>query len=247
MIFNTVIEDCLWLNWALAERALPPPPPPLVYDVYRNEAGGFVFASALLFRQHGLGARANLPGVSHPQCQIHVCTLDADGLESAWVFRMLLPNWLATSARWVAGRPARGARLDYPELGEPGARGERWTWSVRRTDRLIVEARLSSPPPGEGPSLGSFQRTVAYFRRQRAEYVMVRGRWQKVQVERESAEAMPVAATVVDSSLVAEHLPGGHSELPALHSSWLLPKVKTSFVYSTEGEGAAVPDAPAPL
>ena len=73
MIFRTVIQDCLWLNWALPESALPPPPPPLSYDVCRTDEGGFVFVSAMLFRQQGLGARAHLPGVSHPQCQFHAC------------------------------------------------------------------------------------------------------------------------------------------------------------------------------
>ncbi|MFQ5527401.1 MAG: hypothetical protein ACE5GX_14195 [Thermoanaerobaculia bacterium] len=247
MISHTVIQDCLWLNWALPEQSLPPPPPPLVYDVCRTDEGGFVFVSAMLFRQHGLGARANLPGVSHPQCQFHACALDGEGMECAWVFRMLLPNWLATSVRWVAGRPARGARLDYPALGVPGCEGDRWSWSVRRTDELAVEASLASPLPGSGPSLGSFQKTLAYFRRQRAEYVQVRGRWQRVQVDRQSADAMPVAAVVLEDALLADHLPGGQTDLPLLHSCWLLPTIKTSFEYASEGEHAAMPDAPAPL
>lgn len=247
MIFHTVIQDCLWLNWALPEGTLPPPPPPLTYDVCKTEQGGFVFVSALLFHQHGLGVRANLPGVSHPQCQFHVCSLDGEGMECAWVFRMLLPNWLATSVRWVAGRPARGARLDYPGVGHPGSKGDQWTWSVRRTDELIVEASLSSPAPGGEPSLGSFKETLAYFRRQRSEYVMVHGRWRRVQVDRESANAVPVSVSVLESSLLAEQLPGGHSELPALHSCWLLPTVKTSFEYAGDSERAAMPDAPASL
>ncbi len=75
----------------------------------------------------------------------------------------------------------------------------------------------------------------------------MRGRWQKVQVDRQSAEAMPVAVSLLEGSLLAEQLPGGHSELPALHSSWLLPTVKTSFEYAAEGERAALPDAPARL
>ncbi|MCP4203724.1 MAG: hypothetical protein GY769_17540 [bacterium] len=247
MIFRTVIQDCLWLNWAVPEEALPPPPRPLTYDVCRTREGGFVFVSAMLFRQHGLGPGINLPGVSYPQCQLHACALDGDRLECAWVFSMLLPNWLATSVRWVAGRPARGARLDYPAAGDPGRLGERWSWSVKRGSRFEVEANLSSPPPGAGPSLGSWKETLAYFRRQRLEYVLVRGKWQRVEVDRRSADAVPVRAAVLDDALVTEHLMKEGSSLPPLHSSWLLPTVKTSFEYAGEGEHSALPEAPAPL
>lgn len=246
MILRTVIQDCLWLNWAVPERDLPPPPAPLSYDVCKTPEGDFVFVSAMLFRQQGLGSGIKLPGVSSPQCQLHACALDGDGLECAWVFQMLLPNWLATSVRWVAGRPARGARLNYPVAGAPGCRGESWSWSVHRSRSLVVEARLASPPVGSGPSLGSWEETLAYFRRQRLEYVWVRGRWQRVEVDRSSTAVVPVAAGVLEHALISEHLVP-QASLPPLHSSWLLPTVRSSFEYAAEGEQSALPEAPAPL
>lgn len=247
MTLRTVIQDCLWLNWAIPERALPPLAKPLRYEVLRSGDGAFVFVSALLFRQHGLGSGKKLPAVSYPQCQLHVCALDGDGIECVWVFAMLLPNWLATSVRWVAGRPARGARLSYPAAGDPGFRGERWQWSIRRGKALAVEAELSVPPPGPGPSLGSWQETLAYFRRQRLEYVHVRGAWRRVEVERSGTGAIPVSAHVLEDGLITEHLGGGLERLPGVHSAWLVPSVNLSFEYAVEGESAALPEAPAAL
>ena len=247
MILHTVIRDCLRLNWAVPEEALPPLPEPLAYDLCKTRDGGFVFVSALLFRQHGLGSGMKLPGVSYPQCQLQAYALDGDGLECTWIFNVLLPNWLATSARWVAGRPARGARMDYPAAGDPGCRGEDWQWSVRRGSALAVEAKLSSSPPGAGPSLGSWEETLAYFRRQRLEYVQVRGKWRRVEVDRSSAAAVPLTARVLEGGLVIESLGGTAPSLPPLHSSWLLPTVDVSFEYFVEGEHAAMPEAPAAL
>ena len=247
MILQTVIQDCLWLNWAVLPEALPPLTKPLAYDVCKTRDGDFVFVSALLFRQHGLGSGMKLPGVSYPQCQLHACALDGDGLECTWIFSVLLPNWLATSVRWVAGRPARGARLDYPAAGDPGCRGEAWKWSVRRGGVLAVEASLSSSPPGAGPSLGSWEKTLAYFRRQRLEYVLVRGKWRRVEVDRCSAAAVPLTARVLEGGLVVDHLVGAPASLPPLHSSWLLPTVNISFEYGAEAESAALPEAPAAL
>ena len=247
MILHTVIQDCLWLNWAVPEEALPPVPKPLAYDVCKTPEGGFVFVSARLFRQHGLGSGMKLPGVSYPQCLLQACALDGDGLECTWIFSVLLPNWLATSVRWVAGRPARGARLDYPAAGDPGCRGEDWRWSVRRGSALAVEASLLNSPPGAGPSLGSWEETLAYFRRQRLEYVRVRGKWRRVEVDRSSTAAVPVTARVLEGGLVIESLGGLPASLPPLHSSWLLPTVNISFEYVVEGEHAALPEAPAAL
>lgn len=247
MIQQTVIQDCLWLNWAVPEACLPPLPAPLGYDVCRTHDGNFVFVSALLFRQHGLGAEMKLPGVSYPQCQLHACARDGDGIACAWVFGMWLPNWLATSVRWVGGRPVRGARLEFPGAGEPGVRGESWSWSVRRSRQLAVEANLASAPPGAGPSLGSWKETLAYFRRQRLEYFLVRGKWRRFEVERSSEAAVPVTARVSEDGLVREYLRNGEDALPGLHSSWLLPEVNISFELAAEAEQAALPEAPAAL
>lgn len=247
MIQHTVIQDCLQLNWAVPEAYLPSLPAPLAYDRCKTADGDFVFVSALLFRQHGLGSEMRLPRVSYPQCQLHACARDGDGVACSWVFDVLLPGWLAPSVRWVAGRPARGARLDYPATGEPGVVGERWAWSVRRSALLEVEAKLASSPPGYGPSLGSWKETLAYFRRQRREYVSVRGRLRRFETERSSASVIPVAASLVEDGLLLEHLAGAPRPLPGLHSSWLLPAVDISFEYAVESEPAALPEAPAAL
>lgn len=252
MIFRTAIQDCLALNWAVPSALLKSPPAPLSFDTIKTSAGEFVFVSAMLFRQERLLPAAGLPRVSQPQCQFHALAIDGEGEECRWVSGILLPSWLAASVRWVAGRPARGARLEFPSLGEPGCQGDTWRWSVETSSRLEVEACLASPSalkePGaeDSPSLGNFKKTLAYFQKQRSDYALVRGKWHKVDVERESAEAMPVAVDVHDDRLLADQL-GLEAEVPPIHSAWLVPTITASFEYAAEKNTAALPQAPASL
>ena len=118
---------------------------------------------------------------------------------------------------------------------------------MRRGSALAVEASLLNSPPGAGPSLGSWEETLAYFRRQRLEYVRVRGKWRRVEVDRSSTAAVPLTARVLEGGLVIESLGGLPASLPPLHSSWLLPTVDISFEYVVEGERQALPEAPAAL
>ena len=247
MIFRTVIQDCLCLNWAVPAEVLPPPPPPLSHDVLKTADGDFVFVSVMLFRQERLLPAAHLPRLSQPQCQFHTFAVDGDGRDCRWVSGILLPTWLAASVRWVAGRPARGARLHFPALGAPGCSGDHWRWAVAASGRLDVEAKLGGPSGAQSPSLGSWQKTVAYFRKQRSEYVLTRGKWQQVHVERQGADAIPVAVEVVEDRLVMDQLGASGGSMPQVHSSWLVPTIKTSFEYASEREAAGLPGAPAPL
>src|SRR5204862_1950838 len=76
---QTVVRDCLFLNWALRPEDLPEPPEPLRYEVLTGPQGDFVFVSAVLFRQEGMHfPNLPLPRLSYPQCNVRTYVLDGD-------------------------------------------------------------------------------------------------------------------------------------------------------------------------
>ncbi len=163
MILQTVVRDCLYLNWALPATSLPPPPPPLRYDLHRWQDGDVVFASALLFRQD----RLHLPKIpllrlSYPQFNLRLYVIDDDGVPAVLFRTVLVPGWVVPSMRVVADQPAQSGHFEYPRPSQtPGDEG--WRWQVRRAGELRVVARQSAPCPGHGPSLGSWERLTRFF------------------------------------------------------------------------------------
>lgn len=245
MIFRTHLRDCLCLNWALPAAALPPPPEPLRYDVFSGTGDSVVFASALLYRQDGLRTDSvPLPQINAPQLQLHLCTLDPDGVPSVLILAVMVPGWLAPGARWVTRQPARAARLVYPDSIEGSTD---WRWEVRRGEQFVVGASLSAPPPGSGPKLGSWDETVAYFRRRGVGFSESLRGLRRVEIRREKSPVTPVKALVEDDRLLLRCLRGVElEELPSPHSAWLCGPMSVSYELSGAERSPVGSRLPAP-
>ncbi|MDH3255162.1 MAG: DUF2071 domain-containing protein [Acidobacteriota bacterium] len=245
MIFRTNVRDCLYLNWALPASALPPAPNPLRYDVREFAGEPVVFASALLFRQASLEVpKVPLPRLEAPQFQLHVCTLDADGVPSVLIRAVLVPAWFAPGARWMTGQPARGARFSYPETT---ADSSSWDWEVRRGARLEVAGEIGSPLPGVGPDLGTWDQTVAFFRRRGLGFTESLRGLRRMEIRRAKAEVTPVRVRIGEAGLLLRYLPGLDADgLPALHSAWLCGPMGVSYVVGEDERAAVGSQVPAP-
>ena len=231
MILRTHVRDCLYLNWALPAERMPAPPDPLRYDVRESDGEAVVFASALFFRQNGLQLTSvPFPRVDAPQFQLHLCTLDADGVPSVLIRAVLVPGWFAPGARWVTRQPARAARLVYPAsiaAWTPGGgrctRAPGWGapgWSSREKSGHLFGSR---------PDLGTWDQTVSFFRRRGLGFTETLRGPRRVEIERTQAAVTPIRATVAENDLLLHYLaelePIG---LPALHSAWLCAPMKIS-------------------
>ena len=103
---KTVVRDCLYLNWARPARAVPPPPAPLELEKHDWQGEPHVFVSALLFRHKGLQV-SGLPlvSVSYPQLNLRLYARDGEGKPSALLRCVMVPAWVAPSARFIARQP----------------------------------------------------------------------------------------------------------------------------------------------
>jgi hypothetical protein len=247
MIFRTVVRDCLYLNWALPVGDLSPPPPPLRYDRRESEAGGTVFASALLFRQEGLHwSVAPYPRITYPQFHLHLCTVDEEGVPSVWIRAVLLPGWMVPGARLLAGQPAKSARLDFPSLVTEVDRGQ-WHWEVRRGTRFLVEAEPGGLGLEQEPRLGTWEETVSYFRRRSLGYYASLRGLRRVEVKRQKLDVVPIRARIEDSRLLENCLPELQlEEWPAVHSAWLCPPMSAAFEFGQAEKTAVGSRVPAP-
>ncbi len=229
MILRTVARDCLYLNWAFPRAALPPLPKPLRYQVHAAGGEEQVFGSALLFRQAGLQL-ANVPllRLSYPQFNLRLNILDGDGVPSVFFCCMMVPRWVLPGARLLARQPACGGRLSFPRPSEE-IDAPSWSWEVRREGRLRVSARQSAPQVGHGPSLGSWERTTAYFRQRTRGYLIGGGRLRRVETTQPPAAIWPLEVEVEEAGLLERCLPLGGAGWPGLHSAWLCPEIPFVF------------------
>jgi hypothetical protein len=245
MIFRTHVRDCLYLNWALPAEKLPAPPDPLRYDLRKQDGREVVFASALFFRQDGLQfSSILLPRVDAPQCQVHLCTLDGDGVPSVLIRAVFVPSWFAPGARWVTRQPACAARLVYPAST---ATLDTWRWEVHRGSRLVVEAEIGAPVTAPGSDLGSWDQTVSFFRRRGLGFTETLRGLRRLEIETSNAEVTPIRATVADDGLLRKQLPEvGSSALLEIHSAWLCAPMRISYVLSGAERAAVGSSVPAP-
>lgn len=241
MIFRTLVQDCLRINWAVPRGLLAEPPKGLRYDVLNDGSAERVMVSALLYRQESPLPTASLPRMNYPQLKVQCCMHDQKGRPTLWVNAVYLPTWLLPSMRIIAGRLARSARLDYPHLGQPGIEGERWTWTAHKADKLGVTVVVSQPRAV--PLVGSWTELLRYFDR-RDETSIVRGRTRQAQIDYTPSTPLPVEVEVAEASLVSRQLIGGQ-ELPPVHSAWLTPSLNASFEYLAEAEPTVGPHLPA--
>ncbi len=244
MQLRTEALDCLYLNWALPRSTAPVLPEPLSYEVHEWRDREWVFASALLFRHSGLRlSRLPLVRLSYPQMNLRLYVFDGDGVPSV-IFRcMLVPPWIVPLSRYFGRQPASAARFHYPSpSGRSGVPGSdlvesglpedvSWSWTVRRGRTLEVAGRLASPKVGPGPSLGSWEQTVAYFRDRRRGYVLWEKRLRQLHLSRPPVEVWPLEVEVGSGDLVTQELEDGleadHLRHP--HSSWLCPEIPFVF------------------
>lgn len=251
-VLRTVVRDCLYLNWAFPLQALPELPQPLRYQEHAEAGKRYGFASALLFRHERLHL-AGLPFLrfSYPQFHLRLYVLDHEGVASVFFQRMLVPGWVVPSARWVAHQPALAGQFRYPRPSSQPDRQE-WSWEVVRQVPLRLSARATTPQPGKTPSLGSWERTVDYFRQRRRGYALGPGGLRAIETTQRSVPLWPIQVSFADVRLLTDSLPlGEETAWPQLHSAWLCPEVPYVFELSAETLRAslrrsAVPVAPDP-
>jgi hypothetical protein len=246
MILRSKARDCLFLNWAVPARHLPPPPSPLRLEVQEHDGVDHAFVTALLFRQEGLhDPRVPKVSLSHPQCNLSVCVRDEHGQPGMLFTAVLLPWWLVPGARWLAGQPSLRARFAYPAEHEL-ASGDSWQWRVRRRGGLAVTARRGAAVP-QGPDLGSWQRTVDFFRQRPKGFVCNHRRLRTVETSHPPVEVWPLRAEVQQTRLLERLLPlPGLRGWPALHSAFLCPEIPSIFELVPEERPALAGQLPAP-
>ena len=246
MILQTVVRDCLYLNWALPAGRVPPPPAPLRYEEHAWQGGHVVFASALLFRQDRLHLpRIPLVRLSYPQFSLRLYVLDGDGVPAVLFRTVLVPGWVVPSMRVVADQPAQSGQFDYPRPSrDPG--DEQWRWQVRREGELRVAARQGAPGAGHGPSLGSWDRLTKFFNRRRRGYFESPTGLKRIDASHEASAFWPLEASVEEDSLLAACLPLDGGEWPPPHSAFLCPEIPFVFELG-EAEDRLVNHAAAPV
>lgn len=229
-VLRTVVRDCLYLNWAFPLESLPRLPSPLRYEEHQDRDRRCAFGSAILFRHEHLHL-AGLPflRVSYPQFHFRLYVRDHEGVPSVFFWRVLVPKWVVPSARWVGRQPAEAGRFDYPRPSAHVERGQ-WSWEVRRDGCLRLQARPSSPLLGSGPSLGSWERTVRYFRQRRRAYVQGSQGLRVVETAHRSEALWPIQVAFEDRRLLNSCLGlAAEAKWPDLHSAWLCPEVPYIF------------------
>ena len=247
MILHTVIRDCLYLNWAVPEAALPELPAPLRYELHGEPGSQEAFLSAVLFRQEELHHElAPFLRLAYPQCNVRLYVRDADDVASVYFLRMLVPSWVVAGARLVGHQPASAGALDYPPPGL-GADLTCWRWTAVAGSRLVIDAEPGAGIPGPGPDLGSWQKSVAHFRERPRGYGLLGGRLRRVEAFHPTVEHAPVRVAVIETGLLAESLPAAD---PALwrrpHSAFLCPRVPFAFDLGTAVREVLPVHLPAP-
>lgn len=247
MLLRTVVRDCLYANWALPRERLPALPEGLRYELHDAGGGRYGFVSALLFHQSGLRL-SSVPWVrvSHPQLNLRLYVVDADGVPSVLFCALYVPRWVLPLAKMTGQQGLARGSFRYPRPSSDAA-AESWNW--RATARGCLE--LAGGPGVEaieaGPDLGSWQRTCDYFRRRDRGYVVVGRRLRRLETSHSKVAVWPMKLEVLDDSLLRRGL-GLESgvEWPRLHSSWLCPEIPLSFEVGRVTEGPLPSRVPAP-
>lgn len=229
MKMRTLAIDALYLNWAIPAAAVPPAPEPLSHQVHEWQGEGWVFLSALLFRNRNVHLeRAPFLRLSYPQLDLCLYVTDGDGVPSILSVDMILPRWVRPAVALAARRPVSGGRFDFPAPSlDPAA--EAWRWRVEQGAGLEVVARPGGGLPGGGPALGSWDQTVRFFRDRPRAYVEVGDHLQRIDTQPKRAPVWPLTVDIEDDSLLADLLPLAGSRRSLLHSAWLCPEVPMVF------------------
>ena len=256
MRLQTVVRDCLFLNWALPVERLPAPPEPLRYELHAGPDGPSAFVSAVLSRQEGMHLPSlPLPRLSYSQCNVRACVFDGDDEPAVWFWRELVPAWVVPAAR-LLGHPASAASFDYPRPSrEPDLPS--WSWRVQAGEqKLEVKAERGAAAPLEKPSFPSWNVLVESLRHRSRGYALsgsagsAGSGLQRVAASHPSVPVWPLKIDLGDTSLVEGSAPGtapGSLALPRLHSAWLCPEIPLVFELAPMPEALTLPNqVPAP-
>jgi hypothetical protein len=244
VILRSRVRDCLFLNWALPEEALPQPPPSLRYQTHRDGGQDWVFASALLFRHEGLHLpSAPWPRLSYPQLNLRFYTLDEDDIPSVVFHRMWVPPWVVPVARWIGRQMAGAGSLSFPDSAVEADVASRW--HARAAGELCLTTCASAPHLGVGPQLGSWEATVNFFRQRPRGYGRGPSGLRRVETSHVSTSILPVEVDLERTDLLSRTLLLD-SSWPEIHSAWVCPELTFDFEILPEKEAALGRRLPAP-
>lgn len=247
MILQTVVRDCLYVNWAVPSAALPALPDGLRAEEHEEAGERFAFVSLVCFRQERLHHElAPFLNVSYPQCNLRLYVRDGEGVAAVYFLRMLVPAWVVAGARLVGHQPARPAALDFPPPGLAPPAGP-WAWRIDAGRAVALRAEPGAGAPGPGPDLGSWQRVVAHFRERPRGYALQGGKLRSVESLHPTVEHVPVRVEVESAELAAGALPGVEGATWSRpHSAFLCPRVPFLFELGGVRDAALPARAPAP-
>jgi hypothetical protein len=206
MNVRAVVSDCLLLHWALPPEALPAAPDSLRYDLHLLEGcGNRVLATALFFFHEGVRVSA-LPILrfSYPQFSLALPVRDEDNVPALLFEKVLVPAWVLPAARLVGRQPVATARLSYDRPSDAVEQAT-WRWSVEKEGELVVEARQAAP--GDRGPLGSWSRLIDSLRQRHRGYCRGSRGVRRFETRILEGEAWPLAAEVLDASLLERHFP----------------------------------------
>ena len=246
MLFSTLLEDALYLSWAVPFEAVPTPPAPLRLERLVMPGGDRALVTLVLFRQYGIRAEAlGWPRLSYPQVNLRLAVQDDEAVPSVLLLRELVPAWVVPIARTAGGQPASAALFDFPAPA-PTALAEPRTWAFAAGTRFEVRAQAGAPAPGGQGGVG-FPGAVARVRDRPRAYLAAGGRLRRVEREHGPIEAVPAAVELLRVEWLATRLPAVQ---PGLWSSpwcaFLVPSARLRFELE-EPRAAALPaQVPAP-
>ncbi len=246
MLFTTVLEDALYLTWAVPFEALPPPPAPLRLERLTHTGSDSALVTLVLFRQSGIRAEALAwPRLSYPQVNLRVAVLDAEGVAAVLLLRELVPAWVVPIARAAGGQPASAALLDFPAPA-PAALLEPRRWAFSAGTRFEVTARAGAPPGGATLG-GDFAAAVNRVRDRPRAYLPAGGGLRRVERVHARAEAVPAAVELGRVDWLEARLPSVDPELwraPAI--AFLVPTARLRFALEEPHARPVPAQVPAP-
>lgn len=253
MYLSTEARDCLYVNWAVPLAEAPPLPSPLRYELHGSSGSELVFFSALCFHMSGLHPEA-LPmlRISYPQLTFRTYVLDGSGVPSVLFVRVWVPFWVAPLTRWLGRQPSSPGLFRFPPPTRQGLADE-YRWQVRGHQALEVKARLATPMVGQKPSLGSFERTVEYFRRRPRGYVVLDGKVRAIDRSHPQVNVLPLEVEVAETGLLRTICPAvQEATWESPHSAWLCPDIPFTFelgppIHLPLPAAARIPAAGAPI
>lgn len=206
MLLTTVLEDALYLSWAVPFETIPPPPAPLRLERFPQSGEDLALVTLVLFRQRGIHAEAlGWPRLSYPQANLRVAVVDPDRVAAVLLLRELVPAWVVPIARAAGGQPASAALLDYPPPAAAALLEPR-RWAFAAGTRFEATARVGAPAPAGGFG-ADFAAVVARVRERPRAYLPSGAALRRVERQHERAEAVPAVAEVGRADWLEARLP----------------------------------------